>query len=71
METKEIGAGSYPEPKEQETRIVKLVVRFNTEVEVPTELENYSDIKDYIKEVYSDLDLLEYCEKFLIDEIEK
>lgn len=71
METKEIGAGSYPEPKEQETRIVKLQVSFKTEVEVPAKLENYSDIKDYIEEMYNDLDLLEYCEKFLIDDIEK
>lgn len=71
METKEIGAGTYPEPKEEETRIVKLQVSFRTEVEVPAKLENYSDIKEYIETVYSDLDLLEYCEKFLIDDIEK
>lgn len=71
METKEIGAGTYPEPKEEETRIVKLQVSFRTEVEVPAKLENYSDIKDYIEEVYNDIDLLEYCEKFLIDDIEK
>lgn len=71
METKEIGAGTYPEPKYEDTRTVKLVISFKTEVEVPESLENYCDIKKYIEDFMDIKDLLENYEEYLIDDIEK
>lgn len=71
IETRGLGAGSYPEPKEVGTRTVRLVISFKTEVEVPENLENYCDIKEYIEDTMKIKDLLENYEEYLIDDIEK
>lgn len=71
IETKGLGAGSYPEPKEKKTRIVEVTCTFKTEVEVPADLDMYCEIKEYIEQTMTKKDLLENVEEILIDDIEK
>lgn len=71
IETRGLGAGSYPEPKDLETRTVKLTCVFKTEVEVPASLDLYVEIKEYIEEFMTTLDLIENAGDILIDDIEK
>lgn len=59
-----------PEPKEVGTREVKVICTFITYLEVPADLENYSDIKEWIKENYTNSYILEDGELF-IEDIEK
>lgn len=72
METIGLGTGSYIEPSTaKETKKVKVICSFITYVEVPEDLENYSEIKEYIENVYDEYDLRENSEKILIEDIEK
>lgn len=71
METRGLGAGSYPEPKEIKTRTVEVICTFKTEVEVPADLDMYCEIKEYIENVMTKKQLLENAEEILIDDIEK
>lgn len=71
IETREIGAGSYPEPKYEDTRTVEVTCTFKTEVEVPADLDMYCEIKEYIENVMTKKQLLENAGDILIDDIEK
>ena len=71
IETRGLGAGSYPEPKEIETRTIELTCTFKTEVEVPADLDMYCEIKEYIENVMTKKELLENAEEILIDDIRK
>lgn len=71
IETRGLGAGSYPEPKDLKTKYVKVTCTFKTEVEVPEELDTYFEIKEYIEEFMTTIDLLENADDILIDDIEK
>ena len=71
IETRGLGAGSYPEPKEIETRTVELTCTFKTEVEVPADLDMYCEIKEYIENVMTKKQILENAGDILIDDIEK
>lgn len=74
IDTRGLGAGSYPDaPEEPKYRIVKVKCCFNTTVEVPADLENYSDILNYLQNDLDDYDfrLRENAEEILIDDIEK
>lgn len=71
IETRGLGAGSYPEPKDIETRTVEVTCVFKTEVEVPEKFDTYFEIKEYIENVMTKKQLLENAEEILIDDIEK
>lgn len=71
IETRGLGAGSYPEPKEIETRTVEVTCTFKTEIEVPEKFDTYFEIKEYIEEFLTTADLLENADEILIDDIEK
>lgn len=74
IDTRGLGAGSYPDaPEETEYRTVKVKCCFNTTVKVPADLENYSDILNYLQNDLDDYDfrLRENAEEILIDDIEK
>ena len=71
MITRGLGAGSYPEPKENKTQTIKVTCTFKTEVEVPEDLDTYFEIKEYIEEFMTTMDLLENADEILIDDVEK
>lgn len=71
METRGLGLGSYPEPKDIETKTVEVTCTFKTKVEVPKNLDTYFEIKEYIEEFMTTMDLLENADEILIDDIEK
>ena len=61
IETKGLGAGSYPEPTYEETKIVKgtICIEYNFEVELPSNWDNekiQEDIKNNLSEYISDSD---------------
>lgn len=72
METRGLGAGSYPEPKEEETRVVTITCTFKTELEVPASLDTYFEIKEYVEKIISDKEIFNNkTGDILIDDIEK
>ena len=71
METKGLGAGSYPDAPEQDMRKVRLICTFITYMEVPREYENYSEMREYIENIDDDSHLMENAEKIMIEDIEK
>lgn len=68
METRGLGAGSYPEPKEQITRTLEVKCYFTTYVTVYGD--NKEDYERQLKELTSN-DLLEECDKIQIDSWEE
>lgn len=73
IETRGLGAGSYPEaPEPKEMRTVKIECSFTSYVEVPEEYtESYNDMEAYIKENYSHRDMIEEADTINIEWIQK
>ena len=70
METKGLGAGSYPDaPKDIEMKTVKLQCRFITYVSVPEDIEDYEEILNYIHETHTDYDILKEADVIEIEDI--
>lgn len=67
IETKGLGAGSYPEPKEkkEKTMRAKVYISFDIEESIPENWE-IEDMEEYIKEHYNEFEKL----NFKIEEIE-
>ena len=68
FDTKELGAGSYPEPPEIEERTIKIKCSFNGYVSVPTDWD-YNKIEEYIKDLSID-ELTTETDTIEIDDIE-
>ena len=73
IETKGLGAGSYPDaPDYPEMRTVEIECSFTSYVEVPEEYtESYNDMENYIKEMYDKYDMIEEADTINIEWIHK
>ena len=60
-----------PEPEEPKRKEVKVVCTVFTYLDVPADLENYSDIKEWIEEHYTTSEILEEPYRIYIEDIEK
>lgn len=70
METRGLGAGSYPDaPVEKEFKTVRLECYFTTYVSVPEDLEDNDDVISYINEYYDENDLIEEADKINIENV--
>lgn len=69
METKGLGAGSYPEAPETEYRTIKLTISLESYVSVPENLDD-EELEQYIKGL-SQFELLEETDKIQIEDYEK
>ena len=68
METKGLGAGSYPERPEQEMRTVKIICSFESYVSIPADLDE-DEIQNYLQE-YTDEELSEEADRFIVEDFE-
>lgn len=73
IETRGLGAGSYPEaPEPTEMRTVEIECSFTSYVEVPEDLVNdYQEMERYIKRNYSAFELTEEADTVNIEWIHK
>jgi len=70
METKGLGAGSYPEaPEPTEYVTVKLMISLESYVSVPENLDD-EELENYINNI-SEFELLEDTDKIKIEDYEK
>lgn len=70
METKGLGAGSYPEaPEPTEYRTIKLMISLESYVSVPENLDD-EELENYINNI-SQFELLEDTDKIKIEDYEK
>lgn len=68
LETKGLGAGSYPEPKEIEERTIKIKCSFDGYVSVPKGWD-YDKVEEYIKDLSID-ELTTETDTIQIEDIE-
>ena len=69
IETKGLGAGSYPEPNEIEEKTIKVVCLFESYINVPKKWD-YEDIKRYVNDL-SVRELTSEIDNINIEDIEE
>ena len=69
LETKGLGAGSYPEPPEIEEKTIKVKCSFETFIRVPIDW-NYDKVEEYVRFEATPNELLYEVDQIDVDDIE-
>lgn len=70
FDTKEYYGGLYPDSNiKDEMKTVEVICTFKTYVSVPKEYDDYSKVISYIKDMYSDYELLEESDTIDIEDV--